>query len=391
MSLTSLPMRAPLLGQPEADSQRPVSPTKRGFLRNLGGQPNVSPVRPDPRGPVNRHRRHRRRSRSRRRHRSRSRSHAARRRRPRRRSRVPHPPPGNWTPRAPRQLVHDPLAPPTFLPPIGVPSVQPPFVQPPFAQAFMQQPLERPPGRFGFQAWQAPTALPSIYPVRGDQRPAEPTTPRQAPFNAGNAGMQPPTLRVQPQIPRVPQVAQVPQTPAVSNLAISKMNKAQEEQIFNQVLTCQQLELSQQLELQLPGIAADHELDEGLTALAQYMFFRLHYFVTPQPDHWAIPKHQALRAIAARRAFVRAVQRPFDSLQEPEVERCCRFLFSRFDEAHKPPPQSIGSKEFFKSGAYDIAVEAPLRESFRSRCTLVGTPQAKCLCLHLSCAAFSRT
>ena len=69
--------------------------------------------------------------------------------------------------------------------------------------------------------------------------------------------------------------------------------------------------------------------------MGQYAFFTLHYLQSQNPDQWPIPPYSCIRTVHARRALVRKLMRPTDSIQPSEVDMCILFLLTRFP---MPPP-----------------------------------------------------
>ena len=108
-----------------------------------------------------------------------------------------------------------------------------------------------------------------------------------------------------------------------------------------------QLGLESQIEALLPGSDPDEYVKDGLTLFTQYVYFRLQYWYNKYPH----------------RSFARKWMRNFSSLKEPEIDKCVRFLLSRFQQAELPPC-SIGRKDFFYVGPCSVteqtAVSGPL-------------------------------
>ena len=107
-----------------------------------------------------------------------------------------------------------------------------------------------------------------------------------------------------------------------------------------------QSDLESQIEALLPGSDPDVHVKDGLTLFTQYVYFRLQYWYNKYPHRWPIANHECLQSIQARRSFTPKWMRSFSSLKEPEIDRCARFLLSRFQQAALPPC-SIGRQEFF--------------------------------------------
>ena len=118
------------------------------------------------------------------------------------------------------------------------------------------------------------------------------------------------------------------------------------EAMFRDVMIASQSDLESQIEALLPGSDPDVHVKEGLTLFTQYVFFRLQYWYNKYPHRWPIANHECLQSIQAHRSFTRKWMRSFSSLKEPEIDRCVRFLLSRFQQAALPPC-SIGRQEFF--------------------------------------------
>ena len=116
--------------------------------------------------------------------------------------------------------------------------------------------------------------------------------------------------------------------------------------MFKDVMIASQSDLESQLEALLPGSDPDVHVKDGLTLFTQYVYFRLQYWYNKYPHRWPIANHECLQSIQARRSFTRKWMRSFSSLKEPEIDRCARFLLSRFQQAALPPC-SIGRQEFF--------------------------------------------
>ena len=96
----------------------------------------------------------------------------------------------------------------------------------------------------------------------------------------------------------------------------------------------------------LPASDPDVHVKHGLTLFTQCVYFRLQYWYNKNPHRWPIANHECLQSIQARRSFTRKWMRNFSSLKEPEIDRCARFLLSRFKQAELPAC-SIGRQEFF--------------------------------------------
>ena len=118
------------------------------------------------------------------------------------------------------------------------------------------------------------------------------------------------------------------------------------ETMFRDVMIASQSDLESQIEALLPGSDPDVHVKDGLTLFTQYVYFRLQYWYNKYPHRWPIANHECLQSIQARRSFTRKWMRSFSSLKEPEIDRCARFLLSRFQQAALPPC-SIGRQEFF--------------------------------------------
>ena len=118
------------------------------------------------------------------------------------------------------------------------------------------------------------------------------------------------------------------------------------EAMFKDVLIASQLDLESQIEALLPGSDPDEYVKDGLTLFTQYVYFRLQYWYNKYPHRWPIANHERLQSVSARRSFTRKWMRNFSSLKEPEIDKCVRFLLSRFKQAELPPC-SIGRKDFF--------------------------------------------
>ena len=118
------------------------------------------------------------------------------------------------------------------------------------------------------------------------------------------------------------------------------------EAMFKDVMIANQSDLESQIEALLPGSDPDIYVKDGLTLFTQYVFFRLQYWYNKHPHRWPIANHECLQSVQARRSFTRKWMRQFSSLKEPEIDRCARFLLSRFKQAELPA-RSIGRKEFF--------------------------------------------
>ena len=103
--------------------------------------------------------------------------------------------------------------------------------------------------------------------------------------------------------------------------------------------------VSSQLDIQLQGRTAVDHIPEGLSTLSQYLLYREQLLENPYPDQWVMAPWQALRTNAGRAMLIRKYQRPFSSLQDPERDRCARYLLSLFSEP--VPFNSIGRSEFF--------------------------------------------
>ena len=118
------------------------------------------------------------------------------------------------------------------------------------------------------------------------------------------------------------------------------------EAMFKDVMIASQSDLESQIEALLPGSDPDIHVKDGLTLFTQYVYFRLQYWYNKYPHRWPIANHECLQSIQARRSFTRKWMRNFSSLKEPEIDRCARFLLSRFKQAELPAC-SIGRQEFF--------------------------------------------
>ena len=118
------------------------------------------------------------------------------------------------------------------------------------------------------------------------------------------------------------------------------------EAMFKDVMIASQSDLESQIEALLPGSDPDVHVKDGLTLFTQCVYFCLQYWYNKYPTRWPIANHECLQSIQARRSFTRKWMRQFSSFKEPEIDRCARFLLSRFKQAELPPC-SIGSKEFF--------------------------------------------
>ena len=118
--------------------------------------------------------------------------------------------------------------------------------------------------------------------------------------------------------------------------------KGQQPAMFKDVMIASQ----QHLESLLPRSDPDEYVKDGLTLFTQYVYFRLQYWCNKYPNRWPIAIHECLQSVQARRSFARTWMRNFISLKEPEIDKCVRFLLSRFKQAELPPC-SVGRKEFF--------------------------------------------
>ena len=136
--------------------------------------------------------------------------------------------------------------------------------------------------------------------------------------------------------------------PPVQVQATALVAKGQQpvEAMFKDVMIASQSDLESQIEALLPGSDPDVHVEDGLTLFTQYVYFRLQYWYNKYPHRWPIANHERLQSVQARRSFTGQWMQNFSSLKEPEIDRCVRFLLSRFKQAELPA-RSIGRKEFF--------------------------------------------
>ena len=136
--------------------------------------------------------------------------------------------------------------------------------------------------------------------------------------------------------------------PPVQVQATELVAKGQQpvEAMFKDVMVASQPDLESQIEALLPGSDPDVRVKDGLTLFTQYVYFRLQYSYNKCPHRWPIANHECLQSVQARRSFTRKWMRNFSSSKEPEIDRCVRFLLSRFKQAELPAC-SIGRQEFF--------------------------------------------
>ena len=120
------------------------------------------------------------------------------------------------------------------------------------------------------------------------------------------------------------------------------------EAMFKDVMVASQQDLESQIQALLPGSDPDEYVKGVMTLFTQYVYFRLQYWYNKYPHH-----HECLQSVQARRSFTRKWIRAFSSLKEPEIDRCAKFLLSRFDQAELPAC-SIGRREFFYAGPCSV-------------------------------------
>ena len=294
------------------------------------------------------HRHHHRRARSASRHR---RSVSGHRRRHRPRSRTPRQqperptasppdrPPGQWQVPAQRPQLPTPTVPPGMFQATGSTAVPAQTSNASLSTLGNAMPHSRgppPPQPERPQPPPRPNPCVQQQSPRGHERPRTP--PKRAPAKPPR-----PLRHHEPNIapPREPEPpAQVQATELVA--------KGQQpvETMFKDVMVASQSDLESQIEALLPGSDPGVHVKDGLTLFTQYVYFRLQYWYNKYPHRWPIANHECLQSIQARRSFTRKWMRSFSSLKEPEIDKCARFLLSRFQQMALPPC-SIGRQEFF--------------------------------------------